>query len=284
MAAIVRDAATDSILQAKLAHWAKITQSLQPLRTALYEPSLRLDLAGQLMVRSKAPKRLVKLARGESPYSFLDLPWDEALAAFLQRVPQRENELQRLYRAYSQRADTATQMALVQLQEMVKDRLAEHIDQGGTYADFAQSIEDGTESLGITGDDPAYLKMVFRTNVQTAYGAGRFRALTDPDVIAEYPYIQYRTVGDARVRDEHRILDRGIYAVSNPAWFRIAPPNSYNCRCSAVPMTADEVKGKTILQQVPAGYKPTPGFDRAPVAPIPPANDNSRQLTIDRLL
>ena len=285
LAAIVRDSATQSVLEAKLGVWEKDTQSLLPLRAALFEPSLRLDMAGQLMVRGGAPKRLIKLARGESPYSFLDLPWDEALAAFLQRVPQRENELQRLYRAYSQRADAATKMSLVQLQEMVKDRLAEHIDQGGTYADFARSIEDGTESLGISKNDPSYLKMVFRTNVQTAYGAGRFRALTDPDVAAEYPYVQYRTVGDARVREEHRVLDRGIYAVSNPAWFRIAPPNGFSCRCATVPMTADDVKGLTILQQLPAMYKPTREFDRPPVAPLPgPANDNSRQLTIDRLL
>lgn len=274
-------------MEARLRDWVATTDSLDALRKALLEPSVRLDLAGQLMVRSKAPKKLVKLARGDSPYSFLDLPWDEALSAFLQRVPSRQNELQRLYRAYSQRADAATKMALVQLQEMVKDRLAEHIDQGGTYEDFAKSIEDGTEGLGITKDDPTYLQMVFRTNVQTAYGAGRFRALTDPDVAAEYPYIQYRTVGDARVREEHRLLDRGIYAVSNPAWFRIAPPNAWNCRCSTVPLTAEDVRGERILSNVPGEYRPTREFDHPPVAPLPnSANDNSgnRQLTIDRLL
>jgi SPP1 gp7 family putative phage head morphogenesis protein len=284
LAAIVRKAAATSVVDAKLAEWAKTTQSLQPLRTALLEPSLRLDLAGQLMVRSAAPKRLIKLARGDSAYSFLDLPWADALEAFLQRVPQRRDELQRLYRAYSQRADVATQMSLDQLQSMVRERLAKHIEEGGTFEDFAKDIEDGTESLGITKDDPAYLQMVFRTNVQSAYGAGRFRALTDPDVIAEYPYVQYRTVGDARVREEHQVLDRGIYAANNPAWFRIAPPNGFQCRCSTVPLSADDAQGKTVLQQVPPEYKPTREFNRPPVAPLS-ANDNSnRQLTIDRLL
>jgi SPP1 gp7 family putative phage head morphogenesis protein len=283
LAAIVRSAGALSVVEAKLALWGKTTSALKPLRTALLEPSIRLDLAGQLMVRSTAPKRLVKLARGDAAYSFLDLPWDEALEAFLQRVPQRRDELRRLYEAYARRADAATAMSLEQLQAMVKDRLARMIEEGGTFEDFAKAIEAGTETLGIAGDDPTYLKMVFRTNVQTAYGAGRFRALTDPDVVAEYPYIQYRTVGDARVREEHRVLDRGIYAATNPAWFNIAPPNGFSCRCSTVPLSADDVKGKTVLQQVPAAYKASPEFNRAPVAPLP-ANDNSRQLTIDRLL
>jgi SPP1 gp7 family putative phage head morphogenesis protein len=235
------------------------------------------------MVRSAAPKRLVKLARGDEAYSFLDLPWDQALESFLQRVPQRRDELRRLYEAYAKRADAATAMSLDQLQQMVKDRLAKSIDEGGTYADFAKALDSGTETLGIAGDDPSYLKMVFRTNVQTAYGAGRFRALTDPDVVAEYPYVQYRTVGDARVRDEHRVLDRGIYAASNPAWFRIAPPNGFQCRCSTVPLSAEDAHGKTVLQQVPAEYRPTAEFNRAPVAPLA-ANDNDRQLSIERLL
>lgn len=225
------------------------------------------DLAGQLMVRGREAK-LIKLDAKDAPYAFLDLPWKEALQAFVERIPTRTNELQRLLKEYAKRSDAARRLALEQIQQFVKDRLAKAIADGGTYSQFAQDLQDGSQSLGITANDPAYLRMVFRTNILSAYGAGKFRAATDPDVIEEMPYVQYRTVGDARVRPEHAILDRTIYHAASAEWHRIAPPNSFNCRCSLVSLSRDDVKGKTILGQVPQGYVATPEFDAPPVALI----------------
>lgn len=111
---------------------------------------------------------------------------------------------------------------------------------------------------------------VFRTNVQSAYGAGRYRAMTDPVVMNERPYVEYRTTGDARVRDSHRLLDGTIYAVEGEAWRRIAPPNSYNCRCAAVMLTREELAGRKVLGDIPAGFTPEPGFDGPPVGKIKP--------------
>lgn len=237
------------------------------------------DLAGQLMVRGREAK-LVKLDRGASE-AFLDLPWEDALAAFRERVPTRDNELERLLDAYVQRSEEARQLALEQVQKYVKDSLESHIRDGGSFRDFAQDIDDGKVSLGITADDPSYLKMVFRTNVQSAYGAGRFRAITDPDVIEERPYVQYRTVGDARVRPEHAVLDRTIYDANSELWHRIAPPNSFNCRCSMVSLSKDEVGNQRVLGQVPASYVGTPEFDTPPTPKLnaEPANDNAHELS-----
>lgn len=219
------------------------------------------------MVRGREA-RLIKLDAKDAPFAFLDLPWQEALQAFLERVPTRTNELQRLLKDYAKRSDAARRLALDQIQQFVKDRLAKRIAEGGLYSDFANDIESGKEALGISATDPSYLRMVFRTNVLSSYGAGKFRAITDPDVIDEMPYVQYRTVGDARVRPEHAILDRGIYNAASDEWYRIAPPNSWNCRCSMVALSRDDVKGQRILGQVPSGYVATTEFDAPPVAAI----------------
>jgi SPP1 gp7 family putative phage head morphogenesis protein len=225
------------------------------------------DLAGQLMVRGREAK-LIKLDVKDAPYAFLDLPWDEALQAFMERVPTRANELQKLLKGYATRSDAARRLALEQIQQFVKDRLAVHIADGGTYGQFAQDIQSGAESFGITAEDPSYVKMLFRTNIQSAYGAGKFRAITDPDVIDEMPYVQYRTVGDARVRASHAVLDRGIYRAASEEWRRIAPPNGFSCRCSLVSLSRDDVKGERVLGQVPAAYVATPEFNAPPVAAI----------------
>jgi SPP1 gp7 family putative phage head morphogenesis protein len=267
LADVVRKIGVGGDVERRLRAWARHTASFEPLGDAIFVPAVKADLAGQLMVCSREA-RVIQLDAKDAPYTFLDLPWKEALQAFRERVPTRKNELQRLLKDYAQRADAARRLALEQIQAFVKTRLEKHIADGGLYRDFAQDLEDGKQTLGITTADPAYLRMVFRTGVQSAYGAGKFRAATDPDVVEEMPYVQYRTVGDARVRPAHAILDRGIYHAASDAWHRIAPPNGYSCRCSLVSLSRDDVKGQTILGQVPAGYEATPEFDAPPVAKI----------------
>lgn len=46
--------------------------------------------------------------------------------------------------------------------------------------------------------------------------------------------LQYRTVGDNRVRPEHRDLDGVTLPPSDPFWQSYYPPNGWGCRCSAV--------------------------------------------------
>lgn len=48
-------------------------------------------------------------------------------------------------------------------------------------------------------------------------------------------YLEYRTIGDARVRPEHAKLDGLVLAFDSPVWSRIWPPNDFGCRCTAVP-------------------------------------------------
>lgn len=187
------------------------------------------DLAGQLMVRGHESNVIQMAADGGANVPFLNKPWDEALEEFRARGVMKPNELSRLLGDYAQRTDKARQLMLGQIQTFVRAELERSIRDGGTMRDFAKRIEDGDASLGITADDPAYLNMVFRTNVQSAYGAGRYRAMTDPDVMDARPYAEYRTVGDARVRPEHAALDKTVWALESDKWQRIAPPNSYNC-------------------------------------------------------
>lgn len=48
-------------------------------------------------------------------------------------------------------------------------------------------------------------------------------------------WIEYRTVGDERVRDAHKKLDGLVLSIDSPVWNRIYPPNAWGCRCSVVP-------------------------------------------------
>lgn len=46
--------------------------------------------------------------------------------------------------------------------------------------------------------------------------------------------LQYRTVGDDRVRDEHAALNGTTLPASDPFWRSYLPPNGWNCRCTTV--------------------------------------------------
>lgn len=233
------------------------------------------NMAGQLMVwgpetklknkmRSKRSARM-EIGDAQGTGSFLGKPWDEAVSAFRARGVMDENELSRLLKDYANQSVEARSLMLDRIQERVHTMLGDAIEQGQTMEQFATGLRAEADGLGITATDPSYLDMVFRTNVQSAYGAGRYLAMTDPDVMDARPYVQYRTAGDARVRPEHEMLDGLTFAMDNPTWHRIAPPNGFNCRCSIVTMSAEEAAGEEVSEDLPDGYEPDPDFDGPPI-------------------
>jgi SPP1 gp7 family putative phage head morphogenesis protein len=118
----------------------------------------------------------------------------------------------------------------------------------------------------------SYARMAFRTNVNTATTAGRFRQARDPDVRAVTPAFRFDAVNDGDVRDNHVALNGLIFATDSPVWRRIAPPLGYNCRCRVSLMSTvllrrlGRLGRSTGLREdtLPAGAGPDPGFRTAP--------------------
>ena len=61
--------------------------------------------------------------------------------------------------------------------------------------------------------------------------------------VAIFPFWEYRTVGDDKVRETHKQLDGVILPADDPRWQRILPPGDWNCRCRIVPKMRHEVTG-----------------------------------------
>ena len=57
-----------------------------------------------------------------------------------------------------------------------------------------------------------------------------------------FPYWEYKTVGDDKVRPEHQLLNGIILPASDLLWKEIWPPNGWSCRCYIVPRLPFEVK------------------------------------------
>lgn len=63
-----------------------------------------------------------------------------------------------------------------------------------------------------------------------------------------FPNWQYKTVGDDKVRPEHRLLDDIVLPANDPRWDKIYPPNGWKCRCYVVAKMAGEVDDSYIEQ------------------------------------
>ena len=88
--------------------------------------------------------------------------------------------------------------------------------------------------------------MIFRTNMQTAYNAGHYKSMTQPETMRLRPYWKYVTAGDGNVRETHARMDGRIYRADDPIWKVWYPPNGFRCRCMVVSMTEKQVQRSGI--------------------------------------
>lgn len=95
----------------------------------------------------------------------------------------------------------------------------------------------------------------YNTAYQTAEASATYYRLLKQT--KTFPYWQYKTIGDERVRDEHRLLHDAVFPVYieqngrqvlNPIWKKIFPPNGWGCRCYVVPRLASEVTPDMIRE------------------------------------
>jgi len=80
-----------------------------------------------------------------------------------------------------------------------------------------------------------YLKAEYDLARSTAQNASAYvQQVAEQDT---FPYLEYQTAGDDRVRVSHKALDGRIYQVDDPALDTIYPPNGWGCRCEMIQHT-----------------------------------------------
>lgn len=240
------------------------------LALAVMLPAVKADLAAQLVVHDVEAGEGIRLERytfALDGTNFLSMPWPEAIAAFKARGIMSDEELSTLLDGYRERSAGARQLLLEHLRKVVSEDLERTLQEGGTFAEFAEAIRTEQQTYGIGGADLHYLETVFRTNIQSAYGAGRFRAINDPDVAEARPYWQCRSVQDDRVEPQPcQVLAGKVFRVGNPETDPLYPPNHFNCRCAAVSLSREDARGRRVWRTVPTGGTPAAGFDQSPLS------------------
>lgn len=100
-------------------------------------------------------------------------------------------------------------------------------------------VAPGGNPVNVQLGSPARLQTIYRSNVQSAYAAGQWDAIADQAELA--PYLLYDAVDDGRTRPEHRAWDGTVLPVSHVWWRTHYPPNGWNCRCSVIQLSDDDL-------------------------------------------
>lgn len=128
-----------------------------------------------------------------------------------------------------------------ELSQAIKESLSQALAEGKTLRDWRKSANTIFDKKGLTRLNNWQAETIYRTETTMAYGAGQYAKLQE--VKNRFPYWQYVTAGDERVRDSHRALDGKIFKAGDPQYY---PPVGFNCRCKARPISKRQAAKRGI--------------------------------------
>lgn len=121
-----------------------------------------------------------------------------------------------------QMATTVSFLSSLEQAESVIKSLNKTLASGGTFNDFQKLVAESEIVL-----PKHYLDNVFRTNIQSAYGHGRWQQQQrNKD---KRQYLMYSAINDSRVRPAHLALNRIVLPIDHPFWLKHYPPLGFRC-------------------------------------------------------
>lgn len=215
----------------------------------------------------------------------LDLPFDEAISFFRQKTNTPTRTWTDVYGAAHSHAFMVAGAASDALLTDFKAEILKALEQGTTLAEFRKGFDGIVHKHGweYKGKRGWRSRLIFETNLRTAYAAGRWTQQTKPETLEAFPFLQYNHSGSKHPRKEHLAWDGLVIAANDPFWKTNYPPNGWSCGCFAISVSrgglgrmgksgpdeapdllfrAEEVGGET--KRVPMGVDP--GFEYNPGA------------------
>ena len=103
-----------------------------------------------------------------------------------------------------------------------------------------------------------YLKAEYNFAMASADMAAKWQGWWDDEDRDRY-LLQYRTVGDKRVRESHRLLHNVTLPITSKFWDEYFPPNNWNCRCTVTRVLRRDYPESNEQEAMLAGSQATAG-------------------------
>lgn len=162
------------------------------------------------------------------------LPFDQAVKHFRQKVNVPTAQWADMLHGAHTRAFTvagATKEAvLTDLRAAVDSAIAK----GTTLADFRKDFDKtvATNGWDYNGSRGWRTRVIYETNLRTAYSAGRYAQMTDPDVLRYNPWWVYvHKDGEKHPRPEHVKWNGLVLKPDDPFIKTHYTPNGWGCQC-----------------------------------------------------
>jgi hypothetical protein len=166
-----------------------------------------------------------------------NMPMREAVAYLAQKVRTPTRRWTDLDGPAHTRAFAVAGVQADDLLAGIKDSLMKAVAEGTTLAEFRRDLEPMMERLGWRAKGRAYeawrTRLVYQANLNTAYAAGRYAQMTDPDTLEALPFWIYRHSRKRDPRPQHVAWDGKVLAASDDWWRTHYPPNGWGCGCWA---------------------------------------------------
>ena len=162
---------------------------------------------------------------------------------------------------------TVARATRLEVLQSIRDAVDRALTEGRTIREFAANLEPELRRLGwwgrqtvvnprgveetVTLGTPWRLRNIYRTNLQSAYMAGRWKRQREG--VGRRPYWQYVAVLDDATRPSHRALHNRVFRWDDPFWDSHYPPNGWGCRCRVRALTERQVEARGLTVETSAG-------------------------------
>lgn len=93
-----------------------------------------------------------------------------------------------------------------------------------SFADFEKLANEKVKNL-----NKNHLQSEYNLSVAVGQNTAQYhRFLAQKD---DFPFVEYQTAGDDKVRNQHQLLEGKIFNLNDPEAMKLWPPNGYGCRC-----------------------------------------------------
>ena len=190
----------------------------------------------------------------------IGLPPQEAIDYFTAKGFQISHDWRDVWQDSHARSFTVSKMARFDLLASTRQRIDAKLKTGTTLRDVERDLEQMLRAEGWWGKQvvidgaggaqvvqlgsPWRIKTIVRTNVATAYTAGRYQRQVE--LIEERPYWRYDAIVDASSREAHAAMNGKVFRADDPVWATIYPPNGFGCRCSVQALTEAQVRRRGL--------------------------------------
>jgi hypothetical protein len=173
----------------------------------------------------------------------------EAVADIIRREARLATSAADIARIYQEGGFALAESADIALTRRIQEIVAQSIARGTPELSAAALVREAGDFTA------AYADTVYRTNLSTAYTAGRFEQARDPDVQRAMPAMERTSVRDSAVRrgrpedhgENHLAADGLVAATDDVIWEGYRPPSGFRCRCAVRLVSVAELRRRGLM-------------------------------------